>query len=74
MRRLLWLLGARPAFCPRKRRTAEFFEKRVRPLFAAKCYGCHGDKVKMGGLSLSTRCRAGGRDRGWRHHEGRLGT
>ena len=32
----------------------EFFEKRVRPLFASKCFGCHGDKVKMGGLSLST--------------------
>ena len=33
---------------------SEFFEKRVRPLLAAKCYSCHGDKVKMGGLSLST--------------------
>ena len=32
----------------------EFFEKRVRPLFASKCYGCHGDKVQMGGLSLSS--------------------
>ncbi|HYI92757.1 MAG TPA: PSD1 and planctomycete cytochrome C domain-containing protein, partial [Bryobacteraceae bacterium] len=32
----------------------EFFEKRIRPLFAQKCQGCHGDKVKMGGLSLSS--------------------
>ena len=32
----------------------EFFEKRIRPLFASKCYGCHGDKVKMGGLTLSS--------------------
>ena len=32
----------------------EFFEKRVRPLFASKCYGCHGDKVQMGGLRLSS--------------------
>ena len=30
----------------------EFFEKRVRPLFASKCYGCHGEKVQMGGLVL----------------------
>ncbi len=32
----------------------EFFEKRVRPLLASKCYGCHGEKVQMGGLSLSS--------------------
>lgn len=32
----------------------DLFEKRVRPLFAGKCYSCHGEKVKMGGLNLST--------------------
>ena len=32
----------------------EFFEKRVRPLFASKCYACHGEKVQMGGLELSS--------------------
>ncbi|HTM49982.1 MAG TPA: PSD1 and planctomycete cytochrome C domain-containing protein [Bryobacteraceae bacterium] len=31
----------------------EFFEKKVRPLFAAKCYECHGAKVQMSGLNLS---------------------
>jgi Protein of unknown function (DUF1549)/Protein of unknown function (DUF1553) len=30
------------------------FEKKVRPVFAAKCYGCHGPKMQMGGINLST--------------------
>ncbi len=36
---------------------AEFFERRIRPLFAAKCYDCHGPKVSkpMGGLRLSSK-------------------
>ncbi len=53
MRRFLWIAvfaGALTAQTP----DPDFFEKHVRPLFAARCYGCHGDKVKMGGLSLST--------------------
>ena len=32
----------------------EFFEKNVRPVFAAQCYACHGPKVQMAGLNLST--------------------
>lgn len=32
----------------------ELFEKSIRPLFAARCYSCHGEKVQMGGLQLSS--------------------
>ncbi|MCC6362075.1 MAG: PSD1 domain-containing protein [Bryobacterales bacterium] len=34
----------------------EFFEKKIRPVLAEKCYGCHSAKVKspMGGLRLDT--------------------
>ena len=31
------------------------FESRVRPLLAAKCQGCHGDKVAEAGLRLDSR-------------------
>src|SRR3954451_5696258 len=35
---------------------ADFFEKKVRPVLAQKCYGCHSSKVKapMGGLQLDS--------------------
>ncbi len=39
----------------------EFFEKRVRPLLADRCYECHGPKKQEGGLRLDT---AAGRARG----------
>ena len=32
----------------------QFFESKVRPLLAAKCYSCHSGAAKMGGLDLST--------------------
>src|ERR1044071_1730093 len=32
---------------------AEFFETKVRPVFAKNCYGCHTDS-KMGGLRLDS--------------------
>ena len=32
----------------------EFFEKQVRPVLAEKCYACHGPKMQMGGLNLSS--------------------
>jgi len=32
----------------------EFFEKRIRPLFAENCYQCHGPKKQESGLVLST--------------------
>ncbi len=35
--------------------TSEFFETRVRPLLAEKCYACHGPKVASGNLRLDSR-------------------
>jgi hypothetical protein len=32
----------------------EIFEKNARPLFAEKCQGCHNQKLKSGGLDLSS--------------------
>jgi cytochrome c553 len=32
----------------------EFFEKKIRPVFATSCQLCHNAKAKMGGLDLST--------------------
>ena len=32
----------------------EFFEKKIRPIFAASCQGCHNAKLKTAGLDLST--------------------
>jgi mono/diheme cytochrome c family protein len=50
---------------PREGEGLEFFEKRVRPLFAEHCYQCHGPKKQESGLVLSTASglREGG-DRG----------
>ena len=38
----------------------EFFEKRIRPVLAEKCYGCHSlkSKVQMGGLRLDSAAAA----------------
>jgi hypothetical protein len=33
----------------------EFFENRIRPLLAAKCYGCHGEKTASSGLRLDSK-------------------
>ena len=32
----------------------ELFEGKIRPLLAARCHSCHGPKMQMGGLDLST--------------------
>ena len=42
----------------------EFFEKKVRPVLAEKCYSCHGEKKQNGGLRLDTSAgaRAGADD------------
>ena len=36
---------------------AEFFEKKIRPVLATRCFACHAEKLKspMGGLVLDTR-------------------
>lgn len=33
----------------------EFFEKQIRPLLVANCFGCHGEKKQEGGLRLTSR-------------------
>jgi hypothetical protein len=40
---------------PRRGNSKTLFESRVRPLLAAKCQGCHGDKVAEAGLRLDSR-------------------
>ena len=35
--------------------SAEFFEKKVRPLLSEKCQSCHGAKRRQGGLRLDSR-------------------
>src|SRR5258708_21822267 len=32
----------------------QFFETKIRPIFATSCANCHGDKTKMAGLDLTT--------------------
>jgi cytochrome c553 len=46
------VIGAQPT--PQQ---VEFFEKKIRPVLAEKCYGCHNAKLKtpMGGLRLDSR-------------------
>ena len=34
--------------------SAEFFEKRVRPVLVERCYECHGEKKQKGGLRLDS--------------------
>src|SRR5258708_30690369 len=49
---LVGLLGA-GSLLAQSTEQVEFFEKKVRQIFATKCYGCHGPKTQMGGLNLS---------------------
>ncbi len=41
------------AFTASAQSTDEFFETRVRPVLAGKCYGCHAE-VRLGGLRLNS--------------------
>jgi hypothetical protein len=34
---------------------ADFFEVKIRPLLIARCASCHGDKVQMGGIQLTSK-------------------
>ena len=49
---LLWLLTL-PVFAQTQTST-EFFEKRIRPVLATQCQGCHNAKLKTAGLDLSS--------------------
>ncbi|HLW79193.1 MAG TPA: PSD1 and planctomycete cytochrome C domain-containing protein [Terriglobia bacterium] len=51
---VLWL-GARPqAASPDQAALAEFFESKIRPVLASRCYSCHTG-LKSGGLQLDSR-------------------
>jgi mono/diheme cytochrome c family protein len=53
---LALLAAAIPAFLAQSPGSvdADFFETKIRPLFAEKCYACHTE-ARMGGLQLDTR-------------------
>ena len=34
---------------------ADFFESRIRPVLVARCASCHGDKVQMAGIQLTSK-------------------
>ncbi len=60
---ILWLSFLGPlqkaqASSPDDNASIEFFEAKIRPLFAEKCSACHGQKQQEGGLSLSSRSLA----------------
>jgi mono/diheme cytochrome c family protein len=52
----LWAASALAADTPPKftAEQIEFFEKKVRPILADNCYGCHGPKKQLAGLRLDT--------------------
>ena len=54
---LLSLWSAAQILCQAQTPNTEFFEKKIRPILAEKCYACHNSKSKspMGGLALDTR-------------------
>src|SRR5882762_7860155 len=45
------VLSTVPAPNPRQ---AEFFESKVRPVLVNRCGSCHGEKVRMGGIQLTS--------------------
>src|SRR5258708_30463852 len=53
MRTLLAILAAAPLLA-QSAEQLEFFEKNIRPVFATKCSQCHGAKMQMSGLSLTS--------------------
>ena len=62
---LVWAGELRAQEPPQDAAGIEFFEKRIRPLFAEHCYQCHGEKKQESGLVLANPAglRKGG-DRG----------
>ncbi len=48
------LMFAMPALAQQAADPA-YFTRRVEPILASSCLGCHNQKVKLGGLSMSTR-------------------
>ncbi len=54
----LMLLGFAPSAAPAQTPAADYFESKVRPLFAEHCFSCHGDKKQQAGLRLDQRTAA----------------
>jgi len=52
--RLLFLVGVTGLVAVQAQDDKEFFEKKIRPVFATKCYSCHTTS-KLGGLRLDSR-------------------
>ena len=46
-------LGVSLAAAPTEEQV-QFFEAKVRPIFATKCVACHGEQLQMAGLKLTT--------------------
>ncbi len=53
----LWLLFPALSLGLHGQSNADLFEKKIRPVLATKCFGCHSSKLKspMGGLILDTK-------------------
>ena len=51
---LLFLFAA-PAFAQTEAVKADFFEKKIRPIFAEHCISCHGPSKQKGGVRLDLR-------------------
>ena len=49
---LFLVLSARPVVADE---TADFFERRIRPVLAENCFSCHGPKKQQAGLRLDSR-------------------
>jgi mono/diheme cytochrome c family protein len=52
---ILTVLCAVPSLPAAETEAREFFESKIRPLFARHCAACHSASAKMGGLDMSTR-------------------
>ena len=56
----LWFVGSMNAWAAdpaESRRQSQFFEQRIRPLLANKCWECHGEETQESGLRLDGRDR-----------------
>ena len=51
---LILLVSSAFAYCAEDTTQNEYFEKKVRPVFVARCQPCHNSKVKTAGLDLET--------------------
>lgn len=55
MRSLLFFFIAGLSVTSAQTDRTDFFEAKVRPLLVSRCASCHGDKVQMGGIQLTSK-------------------